>query len=57
MPNPGDYSLGKIYKLVSNQTDDIYIYILVQRVSYIYLNGSQDTKEVTPIGKKATPIT
>ena len=30
----------------------IYIYILVQRVSYIYLNGSRATKGITPIGKK-----
>ena len=27
MPNTGEYSLSKIYKLVSNQIDDIYIYI------------------------------
>ena len=25
MPCTGDYSLGEIYKLVSDQTDDIYI--------------------------------
>lgn len=25
MPRTGDYSLGKIYKLVSNQTDNVYI--------------------------------
>ena len=27
MARTGDYSVGKIYKLVSTQTDDIYMYI------------------------------
>ena len=32
MPRTGDYSLGKIYKLVSNYTDDIYIGSTCQRL-------------------------
>jgi hypothetical protein len=32
MPQVGDYSLGKIYKLVSNETDDIYIGSTCQRL-------------------------
>ena len=36
MVRTGDYSSGKIYKIVSAQTDDIYIYILVARVRNYY---------------------
>ena len=32
MPRLGDYSLSKIYKLVSNQTDDVYIGSTSQKI-------------------------
>ena len=32
MPRTGNYSLGKIYKLVSDETDDIYIGSTCQRL-------------------------
>ena len=32
MPRTGNYSLGKIYELVSDQTDDIYIASTCQRL-------------------------
>ena len=32
MPRTGDYSLGKVYKLVSDKTNDIYICSTCQRL-------------------------
>ena len=45
MVRTGDYSLGKIYKLVSNQTDDIYIGSTCQKLLSTRLCGHiQDYK-------------
>ena len=42
MPRLGDYSLGKIYKIVSNQTDDIYIGSTSQNLLSVRLGKHRD---------------
>ena len=42
MPRTGDCSLGKIYKIVSNQTDDIYIGSTCQKLLSTRLGKHRD---------------
>jgi len=58
MPRTGDYSLGKIYKLVSNQTDDVYIGSTSQKLLSKRLVGHRRSyKEWLRLGDKSKNMT
>ena len=51
MPRTGNYSLGKIYKIVGNQTEDVYIGSTCQKHLSTRLSGHKATYNTWLKGK------